>query len=87
MTRSGCKKPGVAFWATVVVVVGLVAYPLSFGPIIWFDSRGLLPEWTYAIFRVYYAPLDWAAEKSVTVVQIYAWYTGFWRADPPVPRF
>jgi len=24
------KKPGVAFWATVVVVVGL-AYPLSFG--------------------------------------------------------
>jgi hypothetical protein len=26
------KKPGVAFWATVVVVVLLVAYPLSFGP-------------------------------------------------------
>ena len=26
------KKPGVAFWATVVVVVVLVAYPLSFGP-------------------------------------------------------
>jgi hypothetical protein len=26
------KKPGVAFWATVVVVVGLVAYSLSFGP-------------------------------------------------------
>ena len=25
------KKPGVAFWATVVVVVVLVAYPLSFG--------------------------------------------------------
>ncbi len=25
------KKPGVAFWATVVVVAVLVAYPLSFG--------------------------------------------------------
>ena len=25
------NKPGVAFWATVVVVVVLVAYPLSFG--------------------------------------------------------
>jgi hypothetical protein len=24
------KKPGVAFWATVVVVVALVEYPLSF---------------------------------------------------------
>jgi hypothetical protein len=28
------KKPGVAFWATVVVVVAL-AYPLSFGPAVW----------------------------------------------------
>ena len=26
------KKPGVAFWATVVVVVALVGYPASFGP-------------------------------------------------------
>ena len=26
------KKPGVAFWATVVVVVALIAYPLSMGP-------------------------------------------------------
>ncbi len=26
------KKPGVAFWATVGLVVVLVAYPLSFGP-------------------------------------------------------
>ena len=32
-------KPGVAFWATVVVVAGLVAYPLSFGPACWVSSR------------------------------------------------
>jgi hypothetical protein len=29
------KKPGVAFWATAVVVVVLVAHPLSFGPACW----------------------------------------------------
>jgi hypothetical protein len=29
---SNCKKPGLAFWATVVVVVVLVGYPLSYGP-------------------------------------------------------
>ena len=29
------KKPGVAFWATVAVVV-VLAYPLSFGPVCWF---------------------------------------------------
>src|SRR5262245_14026922 len=33
------KKPGVAFWATVVVVAVLVAYPLSFGPACWISSR------------------------------------------------
>ena len=26
---SSPKKPGVAFWATVVVVVGFIVYPLS----------------------------------------------------------
>jgi len=31
MNPSG-KKPGVAFWATVLVLVALVAYPLSLGP-------------------------------------------------------
>ena len=36
------KKPGVAFWATVVVVVALVAYPLSFGPACWMVRRGLI---------------------------------------------
>ena len=38
------KKPGVAFWATVVVVVALVAYPLSFGPACWTWDRGLISD-------------------------------------------
>jgi hypothetical protein len=33
------KKPGVAFWATVVVVVLLIGYPLSIGPACWITSR------------------------------------------------
>ena len=33
------KKPGVAFWTTVVVVMALVAYPVSFGPACWISSR------------------------------------------------
>jgi hypothetical protein len=36
---SARTKPGVAFWATVVVVVALVAYPLSFGPACWINNR------------------------------------------------
>jgi hypothetical protein len=40
------KKPGVAFWATVVVVAALtvpVLYVLTLGPIIWCHGRGLIP--------------------------------------------
>ena len=33
------KKPGVAFWATIVVVTALVVYPLSTGPMYWLASR------------------------------------------------
>jgi hypothetical protein len=36
------KKPGVTFWATVVMVVTLVAYPLSFGPACWLCEKGVL---------------------------------------------
>ena len=32
------KKPGVAFWATVVVVV-IVIYAASVGPVYWIGSR------------------------------------------------
>ena len=60
------KKPGVAFWATVVVVVALVTYPLSFGPACWVTSRinrgaDLVP--------VVYRPLTWAmSPKSETAI-------------------
>jgi len=32
------RKPGVAFWSTVVVLLAL-CYPASFGPICWITSR------------------------------------------------
>jgi len=37
------KKPGRAFWAVVAVVL-TVAYPLSFGPVVWLVDRHLLPK-------------------------------------------
>jgi hypothetical protein len=42
LTSSSPKKPGVAFWATVVVVAVLVGYPLSFGPACWLTDRGVI---------------------------------------------
>ena len=67
------KKPGVAFWATVAVVVVLVAYPLSFGPLVWLDSRGLLPAWAEGIMQIYCVPLISAGDNSRTVEDLYMW--------------
>ena len=36
------NPPSAVFWATVVVVVGLAAYPLSFGPACWLVDLGYL---------------------------------------------
>ena len=38
------KNPGVAFWASVVLVgILAVAYPLSIGPACWLANRDVLP--------------------------------------------
>jgi hypothetical protein len=54
------KKPGVAFWATVVVVVVLVLYPMSWGPACWYVDRNAGSTW--AILRPY-RPLIWLAAR------------------------
>ena len=56
---SSRKTPGVSFWATVVVVVVLVAYPMSVGPICWLEARGYFSPEAWEIVWGFYAPLRW----------------------------
>jgi hypothetical protein len=49
------KKPGVAFLATVVVLVLVVAYPLSYGP--YLAIRQQLPEGIGNVIDAAYTPL------------------------------
>ena len=61
------KKPGVAFWATVVLVVALVGYPLSLLPIAWLDSRDMIPEQESIIGGIvwmYCTPARWLIENG-----------------------
>ena len=56
------KKPGLAFWATVVVVVVLVVYPLSLVFISWLDDYSLTPAIDSTAGKMlwaYCAPLRW----------------------------
>ena len=65
------KKPGVAFWATVGLVVALVAYPLSFGPACWITSWcNLDGGWIFVMYR----PIIWVAETA-PVLDYFAWYS------------
>jgi hypothetical protein len=67
------KKPGVAFWATVVLVVVLVAYPLSLGPVCWINRN---PGLYIQAPRIYW-PLGWAINFAGQAVwDALGWYAG-----------
>jgi hypothetical protein len=75
------KKPGVAFWATVVLVAVLVGYPLSFGPACWAVHKGVMSE---RILTTLYRPLVSEALHGVDPKSPDATKTGaalLWWAD------
>jgi hypothetical protein len=69
------KKPGVAFWATVAAVVGLV-YVLSIGPATWLNERRFLSN---GAVTTLYAPLFRAYEYGPRPIrQAGDWYLARW---------
>jgi hypothetical protein len=80
---TSCKKPGVAFWTTVAVVVVLVVYPLSFGPACWLDSR-LESERTQRALQAVYWPIGALAVKSELAERAIRWYGELGMADGSV---
>jgi hypothetical protein len=65
------KKPGVGFWATVVLAI-LVLYVLSIGPACWISSR------TNAggpAVSVVYRPLTWGMSRSERIADACSWYS------------
>ena len=69
------KKPGVAFWATVVVVVALNGYPLSFGPACWAQSRSSDGGTLDAVNSIY-EPILWTWEQQEPgwISSVIHWY-------------
>jgi hypothetical protein len=72
------KQPGVAFWATVVLVVALVAYPLSFGPWCWCTSR--LKGEIRSVPPVY-GPITLLAETGRPAGHAIRWYASLCAPD------
>ena len=68
------KKPGVAYWATVVVVV-LGGYVLSVGPAEYLFQRRLLPDWAVVAGQWFYLPLGALPERLTDWIERYAeWF-------------
>jgi hypothetical protein len=61
------KKPGVAFWATVAVVVVLMLYVLSLGPACWITSRMNFGTSTIGVIYRPIVPVMWRT-GDVTVL-------------------
>ena len=69
------KKPAVAFWATMIVVVVLVGYPLSIGPVAWISDH-LLPAWMTPPIQAAYEPLFWLSGKNEIIEHALERYAG-----------
>jgi hypothetical protein len=68
------KHPSAAFWATVVLVVALIGYPLSFGPWCWATSRlSAMPKPVPAIYRPFTYILE--SDYSDAFSRVIRWYT------------
>jgi len=74
------KHPCAAFWATVVVVVALVGYPLSFGPACWwFSSYKVENGAAHYVAPYVYWPIGWlAAYGPRPLSRAINWYGTVW---------
>jgi hypothetical protein len=92
------KQPSAAFWATVVVVVALVVYPLSFGPACWWFSiapmgpfppddepRGHWSDYMPHAPQIYW-PVGWmAAYAPRPLSRLICWYATVGNHDVWLP--
>jgi hypothetical protein len=73
------KKPGVAFWATVGLVVVLVGYPLSCGPACWVVNQKWCPSQLIDVFVWVWWPIGWLQNYGPQPIRdIIVWYYGCW---------
>jgi hypothetical protein len=56
------KHSSAAFWASMVVVVALVGYPLSLGPACWIASHKT--HWSAPVLSRIYWPATWAMMQT-----------------------
>ena len=75
VSESSRKKPGLAFWATVVVVA-LGLYVASFGPVVRLMKCESFPDWAYEPLALLYTPVWPLFYRQDAVGDFARWYVG-----------
>jgi hypothetical protein len=64
----------------LVVVLALLAYPLSVGPAEWMRAHGWLSQGTLEALDWFYSPLPWIYGASPALIRrAIDWYVSLWR--------
>jgi hypothetical protein len=71
---------------TALLALTLIGYPLSIGPVMWLERRGLMPAVVARCQDVFYFPLALAVEKSEWCSSVMESYAHWWIAPPPEIR-
>jgi hypothetical protein len=79
------KKPGWAFWATVVVV-GFLVYALSIGPAVWLLAH-VVPPAAVGFVLLFYAPIVILAESTGPTKDLLQWYVHLWAENVSISLF
>jgi len=58
------------------IISFLIAYPLSFGPVVWLDYQGHLSGTLKNVVSYFYHPLNYLLIKSETAMNLMNWYLG-----------
>ena len=66
-----------AKWTAAAMLV--LGYPLSWGPLLWVDFRGLIPKALHPLTEAVYSPMDWLLMKGPWPVHdLLSWYVRLW---------
>jgi hypothetical protein len=81
------RKPSAAFWITVALVVVLVGYPLSMGPVCWWLAMDRPDNQPTTVAPHVYWPIGWLTANCPSWSRdIIFWYaTRGWRNRVAVP--
>jgi hypothetical protein len=72
------KKPGMAFWAAVALIV-VVFYVLSIGPVAWAIRKPWFPTWLNGPVHITYWPITWIEGNGPQPIRsVLGWYGHFW---------